>query len=287
MMRKLLAALTALAWLVPAAASAEPFEFIRIGDADGFGFARTADLVRATQEPHDRPADSDGDGILGEGEFLPDLNRDGGVAYRSEDNFDNRSVDESGNRAHKCVGCLTVGERTSGSIWTDLSLSITAPNVDWPDSNGPSTPNNAVFVFDFKVSGDDIVPGAQIFFNLVFGDYDIDPALIAVQFRDSQPRALELANQGLLLDGLIQGRSAVLDFDDVFEPDGEGNWDGLVLVIFLAPADPYTAFDYVELSVFGLVTASAEPHLNRDAADAGARPLGKQRLAAARHAPTE
>ena len=260
MAHRWLAALAAIAWLIPTAAFAEPFEFIRIGDADGFGFARTAELVRASPPPHDVPADSDGDGVLGEGEFLPDLNQDGGVAWVSEDNFDNRSEEETADRAHQCVGCLAVGERTTGSNWTDLSLSASAPDVDWPDRDGPNPPNNAVFVFDFKVSGDDIIPGTRIFFNLVFGGYDIDPALVGVQFRSGQPRALALANQGPL-DGLIQGRSTVLEFDDVFEPDGQGNWDGLLLVIFLAPADPYTAFDYVELSVFGLVTASAQPHL--------------------------
>jgi hypothetical protein len=144
-----------------------------------------------------------------------------------------------------------------GSNWTDLALSASAPNLNWPDRDGPRPPNNALFIFDFKVAGGSIGRGTDIFFNLVFGDYDIDPALVGVQFRNGRRRLLSLANQGPL-DGLIQGRSAVLAFDDVFTSDGEGNWEGLVSVIFLAPADPYTAFDYVELSVFGLVTASAQ-----------------------------
>lgn len=48
----------------------------------------------------------------------------------------------------------------------------------------------------------------------------------------------------------------MLDFDEIFTADGDGNWDGFVRVVFFAPNDPYTAFDYVELSLFGLVTAS-------------------------------
>lgn len=253
-----MAALAAIIVLLPGAALAEPFRFIRIGDADGFGFAGTPDLVRASPPPHTRPADSNGDGLLGEGEFMPDLNRDGGVAWVSEDNFDNRSPEETANRAVECMGCLSIGTGTMGSNWTDLALSASAPNVDWPDRDGPRPPNNALFIFDFKVAGDSIARGSEIFFNLVFGDYDIDPALVGVQFRDGQRRLLRLANQGPL-DGLIQGRTATLQFDEVFAPDGKGNWKGFVSVIFLAPADPYTAFDYVELNLFGLVTASVQP----------------------------
>lgn len=254
-----MAALAAAIIMLPGVALAEPFRFIRIGDADGFGFANTSQLVRAWPDRHDLPADSNGDGVLGEGEFLPDLNRDGGVAWASEDNFDNRSPEEAANRAYKCVGCLSVGAGTMGSDWTDLALSASAPDINWPDRDGPRPPNNALFIFDFKVAGDSIARGSEIFFNLVFGDYDIDPALVGVQFRNGRRRLLSLSNQGPL-DGLIQGRSAILAFDDVFTPDGEGNWEGLVAVVFLAPADPYTAFDYVELSLFGLLTASAQPH---------------------------
>ncbi len=259
MARKWMAALAAALIMLPGVALAEPFRFIRIGDADGFGFTDTSQLVRAWPGRHDLPADSNGDGVLGEGEFMPDLNRDGGVAWTSQDNFDNRSPEEIANTAVECVGCLSVGTRTMGSNWTDLALSASAPNINWPDRDGPRPPNNALFVFDFKVAGRDIGRGTEIFFNLVFGDYDIDPALVGVQFRNGSRRLLSLANQGPL-DGLIQGRSAVLAFDNVFTSDGDGNWDGLISVIFLAPADPYTAFDYVELSVFGLVTASAQPH---------------------------
>jgi len=50
-----------------------------IGDVDGFGYAPTAGLFSASGGP----ADTDGDGILEPGEFLPDLNRNGSVAVGS------------------------------------------------------------------------------------------------------------------------------------------------------------------------------------------------------------
>ena len=251
------AALSA-ALFAAAAAAAEPFDYVRIGDADGFGFTDVAEFVRAWTGPEAIPADSDGDGRLGEREFLPDLNGDGGVAVFSHDNFDNRSADEIADRGHSCVGCLSIGEGTQGSIWTDLSLSASAPPANWPDADGPQTPNNAVFVFEFTAARDGILEHSQVFFNLVFGDYDIDPSLIGMELRDGTVRTLALANQGPH-DGLIQGRSTVLEFDEVFAEDEDGNWAGLLTVVFFAPNDPYTAFDYVELSRFELVSAAIAP----------------------------
>ncbi len=233
----------------------EPFEYIRIGDKDGFGFKSTEALVRATPPPNNRPADTNGDGFLDRNEFLPDLNADGGVAWVSDDNFDNRSPEEIADQIVECIGCTAVS-RAAGSNWTDLSLSLSSPNVDWPDADGPAVPNNAIFVFDFKVAKNDIVPGSRLFFNLVFGDYDINPALIGVRFRDQTTRTLALRNQGPL-DGLIQARSTVLEFHEVFTADSNGNWDGFLHVIFLAPRDPYTAFDYVELSLFDILSVEA------------------------------
>lgn len=244
-------------------ASAQPFEFVRIGDKDGFGFVNSPDLVRASPPPHNLPADSDGDGILGQDEFLPDLNRDGGVAWTSLDNFDNRSPEESANMAAQCIGCKTIGEGTTGASWTDLSLSVSAPNQAWPDDNGPGMPNNADFRFEFTVDGSDIVPGSRIFFNIVFGDYDVDPALVAVAFANRPHRRLLLRNQGPR-DGLIQARSAVLEFDEVFTKNGTGGWDGFMRVVFVAPNDPYTAFDFVELSLFDVATADATPYIQKN-----------------------
>ena len=249
--RLVLIGLATLAYAGPALA--EPFENIRIGDKDGFGFTSTRALVRASAPPHNRPADTNRDGTLGRNEFLPDLNADGGVAWVSSDNFDNRGPEEIADQAIDCMGCMTVNPPSAGSIWTDLSLSVSSPNVNWPDADGPAVPNNAIFTFDFEVAAGDIVQGSRLFLNLVFGDYDIDPALIGVRFRHQPSRTLALRNQGRL-DGLIQARSAVLDFDDVFTVNPDGNWNGFVQLIFLAPRDPYTAFDYVELSLFDILS---------------------------------
>lgn len=242
---------------------AEPFKNIRIGDQDGFGFTKTKGLLRPTARggfgfnfdgrtrrlPHSKAADTNGDGILRQGEFLPDLNGDGRVAWFAGDDFDNRAPEEMVDRNYFCRGCLTVSQNTRGSIWTDLALSTGQAGYNWPDENGPDVPNNATFVFDFTVAKKDIAPGASIFFNLVYGDYDVFPAIVAVGFAKAEPRALEIENIGPD-DGLIQARSAILKFDEVFTEDKDGNWHGLVQVIFNAPLDPFTAFDFVELSLF-------------------------------------
>ncbi len=240
---------------VPITAHAEPFEFIRIGDNDGFGFAATGQLVRATPPPHSSPADTDRNGVLQPTEFLPDLNADGGVAWTSSDNFDNHSTAERQDSAIECRGCVTTAGSV-GSKWTDLSLSISSIDEAWPDADGPMLPNNAEFRFDFTIAETDIVRGSQIFFNIVFGDYDVNPALVAVASRGQSPRVLQLRNQGPA-DGLIQARSTVLDFADVFARGADGNWHGRLAVVFLAPADPYTAFDFVELSLLDIVAQSA------------------------------
>ena len=130
-----------------------------------------------------------------------------------------------------------------------MSLSSSAPDVNWPDEDGPAVPNNAVFVFDFTVKDGDIPPGSNIFFNMVFGDYDIDPAVIQVEFAKEPARRLQIRNQGRK-DGLIQARTAFLKFEEIFTRDADGNWRGFAGVEFFAPFEPYTAFDYVELSIF-------------------------------------
>ena len=49
-------------------------------------------------------------------------------------------------------------------------------------------------------------------------------------------------------DGLIQAASLNLNFTDVFASLDALTWEGKLRVDFLAPNEPYTAFDYVELS---------------------------------------
>lgn len=250
------AMLVALLLLAGETAQAQSFEWVRIGDADGFGFTETGSLGRPIQGVGPGPADTNANGILEPDEYLPDLNRDGGVWYRGEDNFDNRSDAERTDEGHACQGCLAIGAKTRGSNWTDLSLSPTAPDDDWPDLNGPATPNSAAFVFDFTVHADAIVRGTEMFFNLVFGDYDIDPAVVFVRFKNAPARVLHIPNQRFRnVDGLIQARTSRLPFNDVFTRDADGNWHGFLTVIFDAPIDPFTAFDYVELSLDSGVSA--------------------------------
>lgn len=248
---------TSLAVLAPSQAAAEPFQWIRIGDIDGFGFSPTRGLARPVLGVGPGPADTNDNGTLEPEEFLPDLNADGGVWYLGDDNFDNRSSAERTDTGHACLGCLAVGIATGGSRWTDMALSPTATASDWPDINGPAMPNSAAFVFDFTVARSDITPGATIFFNLVFGDYDIDPAVVLLRFAKASPRALRIPNQQIRgVDGLIQVRTASLTFNEVFSATDEGNWHGRAFVVFDAPADPFTAFDYVELSLAAEVAAA-------------------------------
>lgn len=254
----MLAVFLAAAAVATSDAAAKPFQWIRIGDIDGFGFSPTRGLVRPVLGVGPGPADTNDNGRLEPDEFLPDLNADGGVWYRGDDNFDNRSDAERANRGHACQGCRAIGGATSGSRWTDLALSTTATASDWPDLNGPAMPNSAAFIFDFVVARGDITPGVAIFFNLVFGDYDIDPAVILVRFANAAPRVLRIPNQQIRgLDGLIQVRTANLTFDEVFSANDEGDWHGRVIVVFDAPADPFTAFDYVELSLAAEVAAAS------------------------------
>ncbi|MCZ6763384.1 MAG: hypothetical protein O7C63_00455 [Alphaproteobacteria bacterium] len=240
-------------------AQAQVFSRIRIGDADGFGFPSTEKLRRPLQGVGPGPADTNGDGILGPMEFLPDLNGDGAVWWLGEDEFDNRYPDERNDSRVDCVGCLAISSVSRGAAWTDLALSVASRAGDWPDLNGPALPNNATFVFDFTVAQDGIFEGTEIFFNLVFADYDVDPAVIFVRFASAPRRTLFIANQQLAnVDGLIQERTASFGFDEVFTQDADGNWHGRAKVTVSAPAEPYTAFDYAELSVFAAVAGRGE-----------------------------
>ena len=232
---------------------AQPFEKITIGDADGFGFTNVKGLIRPARGLEFSPADVNGNGKLEPKEFIPDLNGDGAVWYAGSDNFDNRSLSELLNKGHSCRGCLRVESGTGGSNWTDLSLSTTSPNISWPDENGPELPNNAEFTFDFVVKNESIAKGAQIFFNLVYGDYDVDPAAIKVKFFSGKEKLLTLENSRYFgFDGLIEARTTFLQFEDVFTPTDDGNWRGFAHVIFEAPFEPWTSFDFVELSLIGL-----------------------------------
>jgi hypothetical protein len=240
--------------LTASAAFATPFDLIRIGDIDGFGFA-TAGLVRATGAPHTTPADTNGNGLLQPTEFLPDLNRDGAVATGSGDDFDNRSVNEQNNIGIGGNGFTDTG--SSGAKWTDIALSTSSTFTPFPDPGGPGLPNQPTFIYSFHVAGSDVT-GANLFFNVVFGDYDVVPANIALTFASSAPRTIALATQSGAADGLIQAASASLNFGEIFTADGSGGWNGYLRVDFIAPNEPYTAFDFTELSTTS-ITATPVP----------------------------
>ena len=232
---------------------ADPFDFVRIGDKDGFGYTNTAGLVRATGAPHDTPADTNGNGLLEPTEFLPDLNKDGAVATGRGDDFDNRSAAEISNTA-ALGGHGFTDAGSSGSKWTDISLSTsfltTFPgSTKFPDPAGPGLPNEPVFQFNFHVNGGDITTGSSIFFNLVFGDYDVIPANVNLSFASAAARTIGLTVQPGAADGLVQAATTTLAFGEVFTGDGSGGWNGSVRVGFIAPNEPYTAFDFAELSL--------------------------------------
>ncbi|NJN51263.1 MAG: PEP-CTERM sorting domain-containing protein [Gammaproteobacteria bacterium] len=114
----------------------------------------------------------------------------------------------------------------------------------------PSTtlPNQPGFVFDFFVATGDIDPLADVFFNLIFGDYDVVPAGLGFIRADGSTFAQALTVQAPTADGLIQSAFATLAFADVFT-SALGGFSGYLAVNFNAPNEPYTAFDFVELAV--------------------------------------
>jgi hypothetical protein len=245
------------AFLIGTPAVAVPFDLIRIGDRDGFGFTPTTGLVRATGAPHTTPADTNGNGVLEPGEFLPDLNKNGSVATGSGDDFDHRSAAEIANTGPLGGNGFTdLG--STGFKWTDISLSTSFTGPNFPDPAGPAVPNQPEFAFKFHVAGSDITTGTNLFFNVVFGDYDVTPANITLIFAASPPRTIALATQPSAADGLIQAASTFLNFGEVFTTDGLGGWTGFLQVDFIAPNEPYTAFDFTELSTTA-ITATPEP----------------------------
>ena len=239
--------------LASGSALATPFDFIRIGDQDGFGFTGVGSLVAA----NGGPADTNSNGLLQQTEFLPDLNTDG--RSNTQDNFDTRSAAEVGDTGG-LAGSGYTDQGSAGFKWTDIGLSTAYSGSDFPDPGGPGTPNNPVFEFRFHVADGDIVEGSTIFFNLIFGDFDVSPANVDLTFASAADRTIGLSVQGGGLDGLIQAATSTLLFNEVFTAAGGGGWDGLVVATFDAPGDPYTAFDFAELALDEIpFTAVPEP----------------------------
>ena len=241
---------------------AQPFSEIRIGDVDGFGYGTGAGFLAA----NGGAANVGVGGVLGAemlptvGDFLPDLNTNGVLATGAGDDFDNRL-----NEMITGVGFTDIA--TTGEEFTDIALSTsydTSSNNNnvfdantnsfgaggpFPGDGNPNTLSNQPgFVFDFFVASGDIVSGTPVFFNFIFGDYDVTPAEIRFERADGTTFTQMVSPQGGGQDGSIQVAFAALDFNDVFTPS-VGGFDGFLIVDFVAPNEPYTAFDYVEISV--------------------------------------
>jgi hypothetical protein len=206
-MKKLIVLLMTGCFLCAAAGSAMAVK-MTIGDIDGFGF----ESPNTYQSAQDTPPDSDGDGRIEPGEFLPDLDNSGGVNISSDDEFDNRSAAEAG--------------ASNGAQFTDISLQN--------DDFSPQA-DEAIFTFNFLVpSAGEPDYGIDHFINFIFGDFDVSPADIEV----------DGATQGLTQqegdeDGLVQ-----LAFANVPWSDME---DGEVTIDLNAPNEPYLAVDYALL----------------------------------------
>lgn len=247
--------------------AATPFTEIRIGDNDGFGYDVDANFASLTGDGG--AADRNSDGHLGPNDVLPSLNGDSTVATGSRDDFDNRNG-ESVNGS----GFIDTG--TTGAQFTDISLSTSYDTSSaneqvynantgtygtggaFPSGTSGTLPNQPGFSFLFTVDKADITEGTDIFFNMVFGDYDVQPAAIDFIYASGQETLGVTSQNNGPDDGLIQGAFATLDFYDVFT-DAGSVWSGSLAVNFDAPNEPYTAFDYVELSVKPLVVDVPEP----------------------------
>ncbi len=174
-----------------------------VGDIDGFGIDPTGHLSAEGD-----PADTDGDGRLEVGEYLPDWNQNGVMAVNEGDDFDLRSSEES-------LDLL-------GAQWTDRS--VLRRNI-----------NGAEFIFEFTPpSFGDIDYGVDHYINFVFGDYEVQPAAIRVD-----GVRIDLTVQGSGNDGLIQVAFAAVPWADME--------DGRVVIRVIAPNEPYMAVDYALL----------------------------------------
>ncbi|MFK8184912.1 MAG: PEP-CTERM sorting domain-containing protein [Phormidesmis sp.] len=100
-------------------AQAASFSSIRIGDADGFGYGDGAGYTAA----NGNSVNVDGQGVLGNGDFIADLNGDGRMATGSNDNFDHRAEEKSN---YFITGSGFTNNGSSGSQYTDVSLSVSA-----------------------------------------------------------------------------------------------------------------------------------------------------------------
>lgn len=257
------AALLAVAGAVSANAAA--FQLIRIGDVDGFGYhagTGPGSPAGGFKAANGSAVDVNNNGVIGAGEYLPDLNKNGILATGQGDDFDNRLAEAFGGTGY----ALTSAHGGSkGLPFTDIGLSTSyntskaankvfnantglyGPGGTFPDANPAALPNQPGFVFDFSVTKADIVAGAPLYFNLIYGDYDVSPANVQLTYAIATAQTIALGVQLPNQDGLVQSASQFVDFYKIFTDMGS-YWQGYLKVDFLANNEPYTAFDFVELS---------------------------------------
>jgi len=182
-----------------------------IGDVDGFGFMSPNNY----QNARGGLPDTNGNGVIQPGEYLPDLDADGKVHVGGYDEFDNRSaVEKSG---------------ASGAQWTDISLEKNYGEL------GRHPADDVEFVFSFSVPGiGDSGYGLDHFINLVFADYDVSPASL-----DIDGNTITLATQSRREDGLVQLAYASVPWANM--------QDGEVVIEMNAPKEPYVTIDYAYL----------------------------------------
>lgn len=280
------AAALGLATFVSLGAQAAPFTEIRIGDEDGFGYgtgAASCPGATACTAANGSSANVGTGGVLGAetlptvGDFLPDLDGNGTTATGSNDDFDNRAGEGISGTGFTDTG-------TSGAEFTDIALStsydassaaeeVYNANTGTFGSGGPFPEppssirsNQPGFSFRFDVDEDDINPIQPIFFNVIFGDFDVTPFDLELTFNDGSAGpgstatiAITPQNNAEGEDGLIQASFAELEFSDVFSADGGGIFNGFLDVTFDAPSEPYTAYDFVELSTRPITTNVPAP----------------------------
>ena len=104
-----------------------PDFFVRLGDEDAFGFSNIGNYYAS----FGGACDTDGNGLLGPGEFMPNI--DGGPGIKSacrtggRDDFCNRDNAELSDTANYSNGCV-VHVGTTGSKYTDVALSTSWDN---------------------------------------------------------------------------------------------------------------------------------------------------------------
>lgn len=258
----------------------QSFNYIRVGDIDGFGYQTgTAPGATGPQGPEPAwpfgswqsgisgcwstpfaltnsvgdPINVDGVGVLTGGDFLPDLDCTGDTRYDS-DEFNNQESLEHDDLLVETLGCSNIA--SAGSVYTDAGLSPSG--TGWLDGNvAPSSIPFGVspsFQFDYFVANGGLTPGANVFVNVVFADYDVVPAELVYTNRFGATTTAYLTTQdnGLGDDGQIQKATAILPFSFVYD-SVPGGWSGLVSVQLNAPNEPFIAVDYLEISISPLV----------------------------------